>query len=181
MIGTGRILLAAPTQIRNPIGRSRLSSCACTLGRRAHGKEPVLQAGFSCGHPGSICSASRRRALRDTWRRRSAAFPDDQGVSANQTSTRLAVKISRIPGGSQQSPSLDSGRIVGRCERLEAAMTDHHYALFDTEIGTCAIAWGPRGINGVQLPMGDEDKTRIRMQQRFGDIAEAEPPADVIG
>ncbi|MEN3288681.1 MAG: methylated-DNA-[protein]-cysteine S-methyltransferase [Bradyrhizobium sp.] len=58
-------------------------------------------------------------------------------------------------------------------------MTDQHYALFDTEIGTCAIAWGPRGINGVQLPMGNPDKTRGRMQQRYGAIDEAEPPAEV--
>ena len=39
-------------------------------------------------------------------------------------------------------------------------MTDHHFTLFDTPIGLCGIAWGPRGINGVQLPMGSEDKTR---------------------
>jgi methylated-DNA-[protein]-cysteine S-methyltransferase len=60
-------------------------------------------------------------------------------------------------------------------------MTDQYYALFDTAIGTCAIAWGPRGINGVQLPMGNPDKTRTRMHQRYyGDIAEAEPSAEVI-
>ena len=58
-------------------------------------------------------------------------------------------------------------------------MTNQHYALFDTKIGTCAIAWGERGINGVQLPMGNPDKTRIRMRQRYyGDIAEAEPRLD---
>ena len=53
-------------------------------------------------------------------------------------------------------------------------MTDHSFALFETAIGTCAIAWGSRGINAVQLP-----QTRIRMQQRYAGIAEAEPPADV--
>jgi methylated-DNA-[protein]-cysteine S-methyltransferase len=58
-------------------------------------------------------------------------------------------------------------------------MTDHNYSLFDTVIGTCAIAWGERGINGVQLPMGSVEKTRSRMQQRYGDIEEAEPPAAV--
>jgi methylated-DNA-[protein]-cysteine S-methyltransferase len=54
-------------------------------------------------------------------------------------------------------------------------MTDQHFALFDTAIGACGIAWGPRGINSVQLPMGSEDKTRARIRQRHGDIAEAQP------
>jgi len=58
-------------------------------------------------------------------------------------------------------------------------MTDQHYALFDTPIGLCGIEWGPRGINGLQLQMGGEDKTRARIRQRRGDIAEAEPTAEV--
>jgi methylated-DNA-[protein]-cysteine S-methyltransferase len=58
-------------------------------------------------------------------------------------------------------------------------MTDHNYALFDTAIGTCGIEWGRRGINGVQLPMGSAEKTRARIRQRRGDIAEAEPTPDV--
>ncbi len=58
-------------------------------------------------------------------------------------------------------------------------MTDQHYALFDTPIGICGIEWGPRGINGVQLPMGSDEKTRARIRQRRGDIAEAEPTAEV--
>ena len=58
-------------------------------------------------------------------------------------------------------------------------MTDHSFTMFDTAIGRCAIAWGPRGINAVQLPMGSEDKTRARIRQRYGDIAEAPPPDNV--
>jgi methylated-DNA-[protein]-cysteine S-methyltransferase len=45
-------------------------------------------------------------------------------------------------------------------------MTDQHFTLFDTPIGICGIEWGPRGINGVQLPMGSEEKTRNRIRQR---------------
>ena len=45
-------------------------------------------------------------------------------------------------------------------------MTGHRFAIFDTAIGRCGIVWGPRGINGVQLPMGSEDKTRARIRQR---------------
>jgi methylated-DNA-[protein]-cysteine S-methyltransferase len=58
-------------------------------------------------------------------------------------------------------------------------MTDQHFTLFDTAIGTCGIEWGPHGINGVQLPMGSEDQTRTRIRQRRGDIAESEPTAEV--
>jgi len=58
-------------------------------------------------------------------------------------------------------------------------MTGHHFAIFDTAIGRCGIVWGPRGINAVQLPMSNEEKTRTRIRQRHGDIPEASPPAEV--
>src|SRR3981081_4410011 len=64
-------------------------------------------------------------------------------------------------------------------EDMEPAMTDPTFAIFDTAIGRCGIAWGERGINAVQLPMSSEDKTRARIRQRHGDIAEGRPPADV--
>src|SRR3954471_19686412 len=54
-----------------------------------------------------------------------------------------------------------------------------HFAIFDTAIGRCGIAWGEHGINAVQLPMSSEDKTRARIRQRYGAIAEAPPPAEV--
>src|SRR3982074_1286614 len=49
-------------------------------------------------------------------------------------------------------------------------MTGHCFAIFDTAIGRCGIVWGARGIKGVQLPMGSEDKTRARIRQRQGGI-----------
>jgi methylated-DNA-[protein]-cysteine S-methyltransferase len=58
-------------------------------------------------------------------------------------------------------------------------MTDQHFVLFDTPIGICGIEWGPRGINGVQLPMGSDEKTRTRIRQRHGDISEATPTKEV--
>jgi methylated-DNA-[protein]-cysteine S-methyltransferase len=58
-------------------------------------------------------------------------------------------------------------------------MTGHQYAMFDTEIGRCGIVWGPRGINAVQLPMGSEEKTRARIRQRYLEIAEVPPTAEV--
>jgi methylated-DNA-[protein]-cysteine S-methyltransferase len=58
-------------------------------------------------------------------------------------------------------------------------MTGHSFAIFDTAIGRCGIIWGARGINGVQLPMGSEEKTRSRIRQAHGELAEATPPPDV--
>jgi methylated-DNA-[protein]-cysteine S-methyltransferase len=58
-------------------------------------------------------------------------------------------------------------------------MTAHSFTIFDTAIGRCGIAWGPRGISAVQLPMGSEDKTRTRIRQRDGELAEAQPTAEV--
>ena len=58
-------------------------------------------------------------------------------------------------------------------------MTGQHFAIFDTAIGPCGIVWGARGITGVQLPMGSEDKTRTRIRQSHGELAEAPPPAEV--
>src|SRR2546421_9750039 len=58
-------------------------------------------------------------------------------------------------------------------------MTATSFAIFDTAIGPCGIVWGERGITGVQLPMGSEDKTRKRIHQRNGDLPEAEPTGEV--
>ena len=58
-------------------------------------------------------------------------------------------------------------------------MTEHSFAIFDTAIGRCGIVWGERGINAVQLPMGSEEKTRNRIHQRYGDLTEAPPSAEV--
>jgi len=58
-------------------------------------------------------------------------------------------------------------------------MSTQSFAIFETSIGACGIVWGPRGINAVQLPMGDEKKTRSRIAQRYGNIPEALPPAAV--
>lgn len=53
------------------------------------------------------------------------------------------------------------------------------YAVFPTPLGTCGIAWGPRGLTGVQLPEADAAATRARMAQRFPGCAEAAAPAEV--
>lgn len=58
-------------------------------------------------------------------------------------------------------------------------MPDKTFALFETAIGACGIVWGDHGIVAVQLPMSNDGKTRLRIHQRYGEIAESSPPADV--
>jgi O-6-methylguanine DNA methyltransferase len=58
-------------------------------------------------------------------------------------------------------------------------MTANGFALFDTPIGRCGIAWGGRGVAGVQLPEAREPETRARLLQRFPDARESPPPPDV--
>ncbi len=58
-------------------------------------------------------------------------------------------------------------------------MTDQGFALFDTAIGRCGIAWGPRGVAAVQLPEADEPATRLRLLRRCPQAREAAPPPAV--
>lgn len=53
-----------------------------------------------------------------------------------------------------------------------------HYALFDTAIGTCGVAWGARGLTRMQLPGVDRRDTELRLR-RFPGYAAAEPPAQI--
>jgi methylated-DNA-[protein]-cysteine S-methyltransferase len=68
------------------------------------------------------------------------------------------------------------------------------FAVFDTAIGACGIAWGPDGIVGVQLPESSESEagsdagsgsgggTAERLARRFPSAAasgSSEPPPDV--
>ena len=58
-------------------------------------------------------------------------------------------------------------------------MSPDGFALFPTAIGACGIAWGPRGIVGVQLPEAEEEATRSHMARRYPQTSESEPPLDV--
>lgn len=50
------------------------------------------------------------------------------------------------------------------------------YALFDTAIGRCGIAWGPRGVIGVQLPERNDATTRMRLLRHCPHAEENPPP-----
>jgi methylated-DNA-[protein]-cysteine S-methyltransferase len=60
-------------------------------------------------------------------------------------------------------------------------MTARGFALFDTAIGRCGVAWGKGGLVGIQLPEASEARTRARLRRRFPDAPEAPPPAPVQG
>jgi methylated-DNA-[protein]-cysteine S-methyltransferase len=53
------------------------------------------------------------------------------------------------------------------------------FALFDTAIGACAIAWSEAGIVALQLPEADRERTRARLVRRWPDACEAAPPPAV--
>jgi methylated-DNA-[protein]-cysteine S-methyltransferase len=53
------------------------------------------------------------------------------------------------------------------------------FALFETAIGACGIAWGTCGVVGVQLPERSESATRARLRRRFPDAPETAPPPEV--
>ncbi len=52
-------------------------------------------------------------------------------------------------------------------------------ALFDTALGTCAVAWTAQGLKWVQLPEANETGLRARLRNQLGAVPEATPPAAV--
>ncbi len=54
-----------------------------------------------------------------------------------------------------------------------------HSALFDTHIGRCGIAWGPRGIGAFQLPEPSDARTLHRLYRGAAALPQAEPPPEV--
>jgi methylated-DNA-[protein]-cysteine S-methyltransferase len=58
-------------------------------------------------------------------------------------------------------------------------MAARGFAMFDTAVGRCAIAWSERGITGVQLPERDDVATRARLLGRNAGARESPPPPEV--
>lgn len=50
------------------------------------------------------------------------------------------------------------------------------FALFETAIGRCGLAWSERGLTGVMLPMVEGGDLHSRMARRHTEAVEAEPP-----
>lgn len=60
-------------------------------------------------------------------------------------------------------------------------MERHAFALFDTAIGRCALAWSDHGAVTLQLPEASESQTRRRVRQRSPDARETVPPPEMQG
>ncbi len=58
-------------------------------------------------------------------------------------------------------------------------MSGRGYAVFDTAIGRCGIAWSDAGIVGVQLPEAREIETRRRLFRIFPEARELRPPSNI--
>jgi methylated-DNA-[protein]-cysteine S-methyltransferase len=55
-------------------------------------------------------------------------------------------------------------------------MAKRYFTLFDTAIGRCGLAWGGRGVVGVQLPERTDQATQARLLQRCPTAEPAAPP-----
>jgi methylated-DNA-[protein]-cysteine S-methyltransferase len=55
-------------------------------------------------------------------------------------------------------------------------MSAQRFALFDTTLGRCGIAWNAVGVAGVQLPERHDSATRARLLRRYPGAREASPP-----
>jgi methylated-DNA-[protein]-cysteine S-methyltransferase len=53
------------------------------------------------------------------------------------------------------------------------------FALFESPIGACGIAWSARGIAGLQLPEPSPEATRARLRRRWPEAVESVPPPGV--
>jgi len=58
-------------------------------------------------------------------------------------------------------------------------MSAQAFAIFDSPIGACGIAWNAKGIAGFQLPSATARATRSRLQQRWPEAVESAPPPGV--
>lgn len=56
-------------------------------------------------------------------------------------------------------------------------MDRHGFALFDTIIGRCAVAWSETGLTGVQLPEANDALAERRLAKRFPGATAGPPTA----
>ena len=63
---------------------------------------------------------------------------------------------------------------------MKSTGADRGIALFDTELGRCGVAWGERGLRGVALPGGRDDRIRARLRRASPGAADAVAPVAVL-
>jgi methylated-DNA-[protein]-cysteine S-methyltransferase len=76
------------------------------------------------------------------------------------------------------SGPIDCRQRSDRLRRTIAAMGTA-FALFDTAIGPCGIAWADAGLRGLHLPGADAERTRAGLRRRHPRGVEPDPPAPV--
>ena len=87
------------------------------------------------------------------------AFPDTRMKSARATRPAILPRES----------------LASKAHRRHSSWM--RFALFETPIGPCAVAWSELGLTAVQLPEATPDASRARMKARLGEQAiEAKPP-----
>jgi methylated-DNA-[protein]-cysteine S-methyltransferase len=60
-----------------------------------------------------------------------------------------------------------------------SVMTAAYFALFETAIGVCGVAWTEHGVCGVQLHEANAESARARLRRRFASAGE-KPPTEMI-
>lgn len=90
----------------------------------------------------------------------------DAGMEGGRSSTGGA--------GGDSDAEYDAG-----FDAAPARGTDVGFALFDTVLGVCGIAWGAGGVTGVQLPEESADEVRERLTTEQPGLPEADPPEPV--
>ena len=68
---------------------------------------------------------------------------------------------------------------MAACARRISYSRMMEFALFETAIGWCGIAWSERGVAGVQLPERSEAAPRDRLLRRFPAARDGAPPTQV--
>ncbi|HET7718077.1 MAG TPA: methylated-DNA--[protein]-cysteine S-methyltransferase [Bauldia sp.] len=58
-------------------------------------------------------------------------------------------------------------------------MSANRFALFDTAIGNCGLAWNRKGVVALQLPEATRGATRDRLLRVCPGAQEAEPPEEI--
>lgn len=58
-------------------------------------------------------------------------------------------------------------------------MSEFFYALFDTELGRCGVAWGPNGVCAVSFAESSDEATVHHLRRRAPEASEAEPPQQI--
>ena len=92
--------------------------------------------------------------------------------------SRIRIRTTPRTDGDERHPISDSAGVQA-ADRVYIAGMSIGFAFFDTAIGRCAIAWGERGILGVQLPEADDNRTRARLLKKIPEARNMPLPSQV--